>query len=277
METSQSFSGGQQYNFIEGNVTILSCTFLNLNPGEAASLTFLRASFYLMNSTIINCSQFIDLQYPVNSSSVSFCWFEDPLSQPNLAIIRVRYGSFKLVDTVFHTTNFTTDSNATFINISDCISVIFDSVSFDRPAGSPGTFALFAQNTADIRIANSNFNTGNSPAGSLSDSYAMADSSCFTGMPIFQTDLNSFFSLHNTIIQSNLTCPSFEISATLSAEKEAYAIATVVIFFLCFAVLFIGLIIFVFCKARSAGAPEYAELQEEAEEQDDDDVDIPSD
>jgi hypothetical protein len=81
--------------------------------------------------------------------------------------------------------------------------------------------------------------------------------------------------VESNVVHGNGTCPLPELPPATSSGR-AYGTVTVIVLFFCFAVLFIGLIVFVFCKAGD-NVPEYAELQEDREIQDEDDVDVLSD
>jgi cbb3-type cytochrome oxidase subunit 3 len=164
-----------------------------------------------------------------------------------------------------------------FVDLTACVAVRFDACSFNLSE----TRAFAANSSPDIKIVGCNFVGNGGHIANLTGSLLMVIESCFAPdsededlQTRFQMDEDSIVHRGQEIAYHSW-CPWGEITATLTAEQQAYAIATVVIFFFCFAVLFIGLIVFVFCKARKEEVKD-TEAPQDLDIMDDGDIDIPS-
>jgi hypothetical protein len=210
----------------------------------------------------------------MNNSRVEESVFETG-SAPNGTLFRVRGSTFSFENVEFTAAG----KNQSLISLDTCVSVRIDRCTFHLPEVE--ALALEAVSSPDIKIVRCSFNASASIVGNVTESLVMVTLSCFApGSPgeveqRFNTIENGLVS--GPDIQFHEWCPWEDSTSTLSPEQKAYAIATVVIFFFCFAVLFIGLIIFVFCKARTEEEVECAEVQQEPGLLDDvADIDIPS-
>jgi cbb3-type cytochrome oxidase subunit 3 len=197
--------------------------------------------------------------------------FDVPAS--DVAFIHLTKAQFTLLSV-----NFVSADAVVFLFLENAVSVRLDSCAFTWPDSAPA-LAFDAVNSPDIKLVSTSFNVSGRIAN-LTNSLVMAAFCCLRqegSAPLaerFASDAPSVVH-EGTGVAFHKECPWQELTETLSAEEQAYAIATVVIFFLCFAVLFIGLIVFVFCKARKEEV-EYAEVPQDPNAMEEGDMDIPS-
>jgi hypothetical protein len=260
----QSISGG--------NLTFAKCTFSHARGGTfVLSLTL--CSLVITDSTGVNCSTFLSITSPVNNSRIvssTFSSGEGAADSEMFLLIRAEF--------TFRSVKFESASSVEYrlINLTNCVSVRIEDCTFSLP--SKDAFVLNATGSPDIKIISCNFNAAHFPIGELSDSLVMVSDSCF--VPSTEEGIPQLFSLNENAavhedskVQFHNECPWIDVTGTLSSEQKAYAIATVVVFFFCFAVLFIGLIIFVFCKARKE-EPLATNMQQDTSLVDDDQDDL---
>jgi cbb3-type cytochrome oxidase subunit 3 len=210
---------------------------------------------------------------PVNRSQITLSTFDVPTS--TVAFMHITSAQFTLSDVSFRSQA----GPVTFIELESAVSVRIETCSFNWPETESESRALKIADSPDVKLVHTSFNASGK-VGNLTDSLVMVAFCCFrqesAASLIDMFDMDASSVVHEgPEVAFHQACPWQEFTATLSAEQKAYAIATVVIFFLCFAVLFIGLIVFVFCKARKEEV-EYAEIQQDPNIMDEGDMDIPS-
>ncbi|OHS96559.1 hypothetical protein TRFO_37267 [Tritrichomonas foetus] len=248
-KTTFSFWDGEAYILLNANITLNECAFLSCTTRLPAIPIFdIQNSFVSMLSVIASecLYTFGQIASPINQSTVQLSIFESC------------YNPFTITDGDFNfiSTTFTNNKQGTYnVFLETCTTIIFTNCTFDVSTVK----AIYASQTPDIRITDCDF-IGSSSIVLKDRSYAMIVHSCF------ELNLSDAISLSSDSAQTdvvfNQKCPIIESLETPTSGKDKYAIATIVVFSCCFAVLFIGLVVLVFCKVGSTEAPQYGQLHE---------------
>jgi hypothetical protein len=248
------------------NVTILNCTFTRCqSPNGVFSLS--GCSLFITNARVVNCSLFVRAVDPVNHSFVQGC----DIVGATASVFEITGGQFLFAETAF-----TDVTDAPFLTLTGCGAVEFLRCEFRWKVSVP---AINAADTLDIRIIECQMiqEFVNGTIAELDRSILFIAQSCISVAweHAWLMTLGSYVHDAAGVVYEGDTCGSLA-TATPGTIKKAYAIATVVVFFFCFSVLFIGLIIFVFCKARN-DENEYVEIPDVKDAGDEHDTDLPSD
>jgi hypothetical protein len=180
-------------------------------------------------------------------------------------------GQFRFAETIFADV-----TDPPFLTLKGCGAVEFLGCTF-RWNGSVG--AINATNAVDIRIVRCDMiqEFVNGTIALLDCSILFVAQSCISLGWGQAWEMTVWSYVHDVegVIYDGDTCELFP-TASPATTKRAYPIAMAVVFFFCFSVLFAGLIIFVFCKARN-DENQFQAIPDGKEAADEEDADIPSD
>jgi hypothetical protein len=228
-----------------------------------------KSAFYMGQSVVRRCGLFLEITQPRNHSSVR----SSNIYDSNGTAFRITGGDFTFAGT--HFSNITSEA---WMQLVNCSTITLESCTFQW--NNSLAVAFGAANSGNVRLVNSQFFRGTAAGaiGNLTRSVLMIVASCMTVRKdeAWEKDETSLvYSADKGVYDDMLLCAA-TATASEVVEQEAYAIATVVVFFFCFSVLFIGLIVFVFCKARNEEQLEL-EVQDGKETPEENDIDLPSD
>lgn len=257
------------YSFSQNNVTIIKCNFTNCNNRNGVSvIKTAGSSFYMKNSSVSNCGPiFAYIESPKNDSYISYTNFTGA-GTSDKPVLLIQGSNFKLNNVEIKVET----EKAFCVKLSGCTKVEFVSSSFYHRVEN--MTSIVASDSPNLQFSACNFNL--TCINLTENSFAMFSSCCFMGTEdLISTDLSSYYSTTGDSFSTN--CPIIEKTASLSSEKKAYAITTIVVFFFCFAALFITLIVLVFCKVGSESTPKYGKLHDEDGFNDSTSSDVPTD
>jgi hypothetical protein len=181
-------------------------------------------------------------------------------------------------DFTFADTHFSKITNEAWMQLSDCSTITLERCTFQW--NNSLAVAFSAADSGNVRLVNSQFfrDAAAGAIGNLTRSVLIIVASCMT-VPqdeAWNMDIRSIVHSADKGVYDDLLLCAATPTASELVEQEAYAIATVVVFFFCFSVLFIGLIVFVFCRARN-DEQITQELLDGKEIPEENDIDLPSD
>lgn len=265
---SRAFSGWvisaqSGLSFLESSLTIVNCSFSAFSGPYALSIS--RSAVQMNACVVSDVPSFLMVKQPVNNSQITNVTF----SGSTLSILWALNGKFSVYNSTF--SNLSPVAKATLISLTECTEFrlygcIFD---LDRAGTWEKLPILYAISTTNIAVRGCQFMTQNTTRINLSRSYMIVRESCFF------TELDDMLDLSDgaKVASENRanefdrpSCPYIPTTEPVSAQDKAYAIATIVIFFSFFAVLFIVLIVYVFCKAGNEKVQQYAGLHAISEE-----------
>jgi hypothetical protein len=181
-------------------------------------------------------------------------------------------------DFTFADTRFDDITDEAWLQLANCSAITLERCTFRWNTSQAVAFG--AVDSGNVRLVDSQFFRGAAEGaiGNLTRSVLMIVASCMNVRhdDAWNSDITSLVHSANKGIYDDALLCAATATASAVVEEEAYAIATVVVFFLCFSVLFIGLIVFVFCKARSEEQPQL-EMQDAKDTPEENDIDLPSD
>ncbi|KAH0794985.1 hypothetical protein GPJ56_001111 [Histomonas meleagridis] len=259
---SSGFEYTYYYDFASTEVTITDSVFQNCvaSNGGLSVIHGTSVSFHMSNCTAISCGpSFCIFTNPFNNSYVKSSIFVNCGNTGN-SIFSLDQGRFSFSDVIFVVNN---TQKPTCISITNSIVSINFTV-FNQTAS--GITVVSSSSSMEFILSNCDF-MSNSKISLRSYTIAMLSSCCFTSSTenVIDTDASSKYSLDN--VNFNESCPINNATASLSQEKQAYAIVTIVVFIFCFAALFITLIALVFCKVGSDETPKYGQLHDEGDDE----------
>lgn len=220
------------YDMTGANFSVNNCLFVNCSGSENL-FEMTNSLLDLQNSTIQDCTlNFMSLDTAVTTSKVYNATFRNVNG-----IMSVDAGEMSFISS-----NFLNSGKGTLFNFNSCSKIIFDKCFFNEIKGDFNVFG-----TSDFRFDNVNYNTSN-PIKLDTKSYAMVVDSCF--QDIVKNIITSTNLIQGEKVVEGYNCPHLIASQSLTSERKAYAITTVVVFSVGFAALFITLIILVTCKVR---------------------------
>ncbi|OHT00733.1 hypothetical protein TRFO_32457 [Tritrichomonas foetus] len=259
-DTTFTFQDTVYYELTGANFTVTNCIFTDISGVEV--LFELENTFIdFQNSTVSNCPMtFMNAENPtIGSKFVNTTFYNDNV------IFKATEGGISFTRCSFNRTVVTrrTDGTFNYIDLDSCLDVSFTDCTFTdiQESIEQNVSAIYASNTISLKIDNCNFNTI-APVTTMEKSYVMVLNSCFRA-----SSDKAITGIANQIVLGGTnnfekTCPYVLPTATMTSEKRAYAITTVVVFSLFFAALFITLIALVFCKAEEEKV-EYGKLHED--------------
>lgn len=237
----------KSYEISGANLTVTNCQFVDCS-GPSSLFELATVLIIFQNTEVSRCSLlFIDADPLIAGSQITNCIFESVNG-----ILEVNSGSILFNLCLFDQT-FNSKSSS-YMAFSSCSLVEMRNCTFENMANDA---KIEFQGTVDIRFDNVNMNSENALVVDK-NSYIMILNSCFKDESIFQI---SGVPIKRNVVTGH-TCPYEEPSATLTSEKKAYAITTVVVFSVFFAALFITLIALVFCKTKEEQV-KYGKLHDE--------------
>ena len=259
--------------FLEAALIVTNCTFDSCTGPYA--LTLSRSSVQVTKTVVNNVASFLLIKQPVNNSVIT----ETEFSGSVVSSLWAMNGKFTLMDCSFRGLSVTAKS--TLITATECNEFRIENCTFDldKDGSWPKVPILYGIASTNIVVTGSQFKTESTARINLSRSYMIVSGCCF------YTDLDSLLDLSDgsKVAYENRgnafnssVCPYVAVTATVSAQERAFAITTIVVFFVFFAVLFVVLIVYVFCKAGGDKGQQYAGLHSISEEGSED-ADIPSD
>lgn len=257
------------YSFSQNNVTIVNSVFENCNNVNGVSvIKTLNSAFYMENCTVTNCGPtFGYIESPKNGSYIVNTNFTKSGTR-NSPLLFIENSVFTLNNVEFRMEV----EDAYCVKLLSCTKVEFISSSFYHAIEN--MTAIVASESPNLHFSMCNFNL--TYINLTENCYAMFSSCCFMGpKDLINTDSFSHFSSTGDSFETD--CPIVEETASLSSEKKAYAITTIVFFFFCFAALFITLIALVFCNVGSDSTPKYGKLHDEDGFNDSTSSDVPTD
>lgn len=243
-----------------GSLQIYNCKFTNVNDGVGSLLKNIQ--FIMENTYVQSCQNaFLILDSPFNKSAMTRCTFIDCRSSST--IISIKKGSIS-----FSEITIKESAATTFFGITQCTRVYFDSCFLygDKTNDQLAISITSTQNTQLNQVQCLNF-TNNSI--NIETSKAVLHKCCFSKSYEDEIKVDD----PNNVANKNLnyfiaSCPYKEPSTPEPKNSKAYAIATVVVFFLCFVSLFITLIVLVICKTGQEEKLEYGVLHDVDEDSD---------
>lgn len=225
------------YDMTGANFSVNNCVFANCSGSENL-FEMTNSLLDFQNSTVQDCTLvFMKIDTAVTSSKV----FNGTFRNVN-GIMSIDAGEMSFLNSNFLNSG---KENSLLFNFNSCSKIVFERCFFN---GIKGDFEV--SGTADFRFDNVNYNSSNQIKLDAK-SYVMVLNSCFNSTSvkaIFPSPGNVIENSEN--IQTGVYCPYQVATQSLTSERKAYAITTVVVFSVGFAALFITLIILVTCKVR---------------------------
>ncbi|KAK8867013.1 hypothetical protein M9Y10_009982 [Tritrichomonas musculus] len=232
-DTTYTSQEALNYDMTGANFSVNNCLFANCS-GVPYLFEMSNSLLDFQNSTVQDCAlSLIKIETAVTTSKIYNTTFRRVSG-----VIDVDEGEMK-----FDSCNFEDikSSSTPAFNFNSCSKIVFQNCFFNYNFNG----GFIVEDTTDFRFDRVNYNC--TQEIKLGDkSYAMVVNSCFNGSSIP-------FSGGNIIDENNdkhVHCPHQIPSQSLTSEKKAYAITTVVVFSVGFAALFITLIILVTCKVK---------------------------
>lgn len=224
------------YDMTGANFSINNCLFANCS-GTENLFEMTNSLLDLQNSTIQDCTlTFMKMDTAVTTSKVYNATFKGVNG-----IMNIDSGEMTFISSTFDNCGVVNGVN--IFHFDSCSKIIFEKCTFNNTNSD-----IKVDQTADFRFDNVDYNA-TKDINLDGKSYAMVLNSCF------QKKLPFIGAGAGNIILSGVTsnveyCPYQKATASLTSERKAYAITTVVVFSIGFAALFITLIILVTCKVR---------------------------
>ncbi|KAH0795863.1 hypothetical protein GPJ56_000230 [Histomonas meleagridis] len=257
------------YDFDNTEVTITGSIFENCYASNAG-LSVIHGnsiSFYMDNCTAISCGpSFGIFSNPFNNSYIKSSTFIN-CGETEGSIFSFDQGRFSFSDVTFMINNTHTPI---CISVSNSIVSINDTL-FNQTVEN--TTVISSAGSMELLLSTCDFMSF-SKITLRTYTFAMLYSCCFSGLESNAIDIDSTSKYSLNDVNFNQSCPINSATASLSSEKKAYAIVTIVVFFFCFAALFIALITLVFCKIGGDDTAKYGLLHDEEGGEDQDSSDI---
>ena len=248
----------QSYEITGANFTFTNCVFANCT-GSLPLFNFVNSKIEFFNSTVSNSG----ITFINSDTSRVGTMFRNSHFIDAYQIITANQGDISFDNCNFERV-YNLGSQVNYIQLNSCSLANFTGNTFTNISESFLTGqvnVIYTSSCVDVRIHKSNFIT--TSRISLNDNtYAMVIESCF-----FNAENNlSVADAGSTVLfvdnHYSEECPYIEPVSTLSSERRAYAITTIVVFSVAFAALFITLIALVFCKVKEETI-QYGKLHED--------------
>lgn len=248
--TKFMFTNDNSYDLLNADISLISCTFIDCTTHQMSPIFIIQSSSVVMKNLIVrNCKYtFGQISAPFNHSKVQFSTFENCFNP-----FTISEGDFLFESSNFYISNSENNNN---VNLQMCTTISFYNCTF-RMNGD--IFAITAEQTPDIRITSCNF-LSDSKIEIKDGSYLMLVSTCFEHSES-QSIINSDYSV-KTDVRFNYNCRLSPTPVNQKQKRNPYAIATITVFTVCFAILFIALSILFFCKIGRNDVTQFGQLHE---------------
>lgn len=249
--TNFLFSNDNSYDLLYADITLTSCTFIDCSTQQISPIFIIQGSSIMMRYVTVRNSKytFAQISSPYNHSKVQYSTFENCYNP-----FTISDGDFIFESDTFSIENTENNNN---INLQICTTISFVNCTFNM---NDDLFAITAEQTPDIRITNCKF-LSNSKIELKDGSYLMLVSSCFERSES-ESIINNDYSVKNNVYFNGNCLITPTQNAVKDDDKNPYTIATMTVFIVCFATLFIVLSVLFFCKVGRNEITQFGQLHE---------------
>lgn len=257
-------------SFLSGNVTLTNCTFYECKG--TSTFTLRQSAIYCSGTSFAKSNRLFDVDTPVNGSYLLNCRVSDMSSN----LLYLKDGSFTVSNTTFsQSTAFgENEEDNCLLYFTQGGQIKINGCTFTTDKEGIWSIRTIATNT--LHVTGCSFNIkAESKTLDLKNTYAIISHSCSTEEDFIKEDGQSVLQEGDGNEFNASSCPVTVITTPLSDEKKARATATAIVFIAAFTILFVMLIVCVFCKKENGQEEQYKSLNEVDNAQNSDD-DVPS-